>query len=72
MFLEMYGAGCADCGRPVTAWVDRMMWPCGCPALGGAPPSGDGEPAAVLSWRVQAPTVSHDLRREVRRLAASA
>ncbi len=47
MYLEMHGVGCAECGRPVTAWTDRIMRPCGCPALGG-PPSSGGGPARVL------------------------
>jgi len=48
MFVDMWGAGCAECGRPATAWVNLVMWPCGCPAgVGGRPPDDGGAVVAL-------------------------
>ncbi|GAA4790774.1 hypothetical protein GCM10023200_27320 [Actinomycetospora chlora] len=32
MHFEMYGIGCALCGRASQAWLHDRLWPCGCPA----------------------------------------
>ncbi|GAA4759630.1 hypothetical protein GCM10023199_44770 [Actinomycetospora chibensis] len=51
MFVEMYGIGCAFCGRDVWAWVGDRMWPCACPAPAlGAP---DDAPPAPPARRLQ-------------------
>lgn len=31
MDFEMYGIGCAFCGRAVESWRDGRTWPCCCP-----------------------------------------
>jgi hypothetical protein len=31
MDFEMYGLGCAYCGRAVDSWRDGRTWPCCCP-----------------------------------------
>ncbi|PVZ06356.1 hypothetical protein [Actinomycetospora cinnamomea] len=49
MFMQMYGLGCAICGRPAWAWVDGRVWPCSCPTL-----ASPAEPAATTARRVAA------------------
>lgn len=55
MFVDMRGEGCAECGRPATAWVDLVMWPCGCPAGVGRHPSDSGGAVVVLPVPRRAP-----------------
>jgi hypothetical protein len=67
MFVDMQGAGCAECGRPVAAWVNRAMWPCGCPAGTAGPPL---ETGAVVALPV--PRRAPEVRAAGRHWAASA
>lgn len=53
MFVEMYGIGCAFCGRDVWAWTGDRMWPCACPAAAldasdDAPPAPSAPPPRRL------------------------